>query len=131
MHFLSLLDISFRYRVACLLLSRFPLLHQWHGFLYKITYAVGYHDVSQTAVDVVSTELENSHCFRPNYHFAPFSTALQNIKCYLFKCGYILRYKLSKMHIFCLDNWRQFFPLRKSIRHLQKSLHSKYNWFYK
>ena len=53
--------------------------------------------------------MENSHCFHPNYHSDPFSTVLQKIKCYFFGCGYIIRYKLSKMHIFCLDNWRQFF----------------------
>ena len=66
----------------------------------------------------MSTEMENSHRFHSNFHFAPFSTVLQNIKCYFFKFGYILRYKLSKMQIFCLDNWRHFFPLRKSVRHV-------------
>ena len=37
---------------------------------------------------------------RLNFHFAPSSTVLQNIKCYFFKFGYVLRYKLSKMQIF-------------------------------
>ena len=36
-------------------------------------------------VDLVSTEVENSHCFYPSFHFAPSLTLLQNMKCYLFK----------------------------------------------
>ena len=57
----------------------------------------------------MSTDIENSHCFRPNFKFALSPTDFQNIKCYFFKFGYILWYKLSKMQIVCLDNWRYIF----------------------
>ena len=111
-HFLSLLNISFRYRVLCLLLTRSPLRDQLHDFLYKIAYVAGYHNVLNFRWHREHGN-ENSHCFRPNFHFAPSSTVLQNIKCYFFKFGYILWYKLSKMQIFCLNNWRHFFCKEK------------------
>ena len=49
---------------------------------------------------------ENFRCFRPNLHFASSPSVFQNIKFSFFKFGYILQYKLSKMQIFCWDNWR-------------------------
>ena len=105
MHFLSLLDISVRYQVLCLFLSRSPLLDQLLSFLYKIAYFVK-NDMSYNFR--WHREHGNGKFSLLSSKFSS-STVLQNIKWYFFKFGYILQYKLFKMQIFCLDIWRHFF----------------------
>ena len=78
--------------------------------------------------------MESSHCFRPNFHFAPSTIVLQNIKCYFFKFGHIIRYKLSKMQIFCFA-YKHFVTCRINLIHymlnkFKKELKELFFWYF-
>ena len=107
MHFLSFLDISVRYQVLCLFLSRSPLLDHFLSFLYKIAYFVK-NDMSYNFR--WHREHGNGKLSLLSSKFSS-STVLQIIKWYFFKFGYILQYKLVKMQFFLFRYLASFFPL--------------------
>ena len=107
MHFLSFLDISVRYQVLCLFLSRSPLLDHFLSFLYKIAYFVK-NDMSYNFL--WHREHGNGKLSLLSSKFSS-STVLQIIKWYFFKFGYILQYKLFKMQFFLFRYLASFFPL--------------------
>ena len=77
MHGLSLLDISFRYRVLRLLSFQSSLFDQF-DFLYKITYVVGHYDMPEPFVDILRTDIEGFYYFCPNLHFTSSSTVFKS-----------------------------------------------------